>query len=60
MILSIILIFALHQIKNYGVAADIDDVSGQLTLIRVYYNMPGLSAVAFKKGEIIAQGASGY
>ncbi|CAF3464377.1 unnamed protein product [Rotaria socialis] len=60
MILSLILIFALHQIKNYAVVADIDDVSGQLTLIRAYYNMPGLSAVALKQGEIVAQGASGY
>ncbi|CAF2430540.1 unnamed protein product [Rotaria sp. Silwood2] len=60
MIFSIILIFFLQQIKNYGIVAGIDDVSADLTLIRVYYNMPGLSALALKKGEIVAQGASGY
>ncbi|CAF1082114.1 unnamed protein product [Rotaria sp. Silwood1] len=60
MISSIILIFFLQQIKNYGIVAGIDDVSADLTLIRVYYKMPGLSALALKKGEIVAQGASGY
>ena len=60
MILAIILIFSLQQFKNYGVVADIADLSADLTLIRVYYNMPGLSALALKKGQIVAQGASGY
>ncbi|CAF0916747.1 unnamed protein product [Rotaria sordida] len=60
MIFSIILIFFLQQVKNYRIVAGTDDVSVDLTPIRVYYNMPGLSALALKKGEIIAQGASGY
>ena len=60
MILTIILIFSFYQFKNDGVIADVADVSADLNLIRVYYNMPGLSALALKKGEIVAQGASGY
>jgi CubicO group peptidase (beta-lactamase class C family) len=60
MILAIILILSLQQFHNYGVVADIADISADLNLIRVYYNMPGLSALALKKGQIVAQGASGY
>jgi len=60
MILAVILIFCFQQFNNVGVAADIADVSGDLNLIRVKYNMPGLSALALKNGAIVAQGASGY
>jgi CubicO group peptidase (beta-lactamase class C family) len=60
MILAVILIFSLQQFNSYRVSADIADISADLNLIRVYYNMPGLSALALKKGEIVAQGASGY
>lgn len=58
--LYIFLIFLIQSIKNYGTVAGIDDVSAQLTLVRVYYNMPGLSAIALKKGQIVGQGASGF
>jgi CubicO group peptidase (beta-lactamase class C family) len=60
MILAIILILSLQQFYNERVLADIVDISADLTLIREYYNMPGLSALALKKGKIVAQGASGY
>jgi CubicO group peptidase (beta-lactamase class C family) len=60
MILAIILILFFQQFNNYGVVADIDDISADLDRIRVKYNMPGLSALGLKKGQIVAQGASGY
>ena len=60
MIFLILLIVSFQQFTNYRVTADIADVSADLTLIRVYYKMPGLSALAMKKGQIVAQGASGY
>lgn len=60
MILPICLILFLQQFSCHIVNADIDDLSAELTLIRVYFNMPGLSALALKKGQIVAQGASGY
>ncbi|CAF1496811.1 unnamed protein product, partial [Adineta steineri] len=56
----IICIFLFQQLQNDRVLADIVDVSADLELIRVNYNMPGLSALAFKNGNIVAQGASGY
>jgi CubicO group peptidase (beta-lactamase class C family) len=60
MILTILLLLFLQQFNNDRVVADIADISADLNLIRVYYNMPGLSALALKKGQIVAQGASGY
>lgn len=60
MILTIILLLFVHQLHNSKVIADIANISADLNAIRVYYNMPGLSALALKKGEIVAQGASGY
>jgi CubicO group peptidase (beta-lactamase class C family) len=60
MIFAIILIFSIQQIKTYGGTADITDISADLALIRVARNMPGLSAIALKNGEIVAQGAAGY
>lgn len=36
------------------------DVSKTLNLIRVMFNMPGMSALVVKNGRIAAQGASGY
>lgn len=35
-------------------------MSADLDAIRVQYNLPGISALAVKNGEIVAQGASGY
>ncbi|UJR38010.1 hypothetical protein I4U23_030692 [Adineta vaga] len=43
-----------------SVVADTADVSSELEPIRVKYNMPGLSTLALKNGQIIAQGAAGY
>ncbi|CAF0826183.1 unnamed protein product [Adineta steineri] len=60
MIFIIICIFLFQQLQNDRVLAAIVDVSADLELIRVNYNMPGLSALAFKNGNIVAQGASGY
>ncbi|CAF0752385.1 unnamed protein product [Adineta steineri] len=60
MIFIIICILFFQQLQNDRVLAAIVDVSADLELIRVNYNMPGLSALAFKNGNIIAQGASGY
>ncbi|CAF3493193.1 unnamed protein product [Adineta steineri] len=60
MIFIIICILFFQQLQNDRVLAAIANVSADLELIRVNYNMPGLSALAFKNGSIVAQGASGY
>lgn len=36
------------------------DVSKELNLIRLMFNLPGMSALVVKNGRIAAQGASGY
>ena len=60
MILAFILLLSLQQFSICRVSAETADVSADLNLIRMYYNMPGLSALAMSKGQIVAQGASGY
>ncbi|CAF1567112.1 unnamed protein product, partial [Adineta steineri] len=60
MIFIIICILFFQQLQNDRVLAAIANVSADLELIRVNHNMPGLSALAFKNGSIVAQGASGY
>lgn len=56
------MIFAIFLIcfAAQRIVGDTADVSAELDPIRVKYNMPGLSTIALKKGEIVAQGASGY
>jgi CubicO group peptidase (beta-lactamase class C family) len=60
MIFPVVLILLLQQFYHYRIGADIADVTADLDLIRVQYNMPGLSALALKKGQIVAEGAAGY
>lgn len=60
MIVPICFILFLHLSHVPLVNAEIDDLSAELTLIRTYFNMPGLTGLAMKKGEIVGQGASGY
>ena len=58
MLVALVVIFSLQQ--SGFAAATIDDISPDLAAIRVYFNMPGLSALALKKGQVVAQGAVGY
>lgn len=60
MLYVILTIFCLQSFKSPVIEAKIDDVTADLAAIRVYFNMPGLSAMAVKKGQIVAQGAAGY
>jgi len=39
---------------------NLTDLSDELNLVRLKYNVPGLSALVMKNGEIVAQGACGY
>jgi CubicO group peptidase (beta-lactamase class C family) len=57
MLFALIIVLSLQP---SSLATSIDDVSADLAAIRVYFNMPGLSALALKKGQIVAQGAAGY
>ena len=60
MILPVILILLLQQFQHNIIGADIANITADLDPIRVHYNMPGLSALALKKGQIVAEGAAGY
>lgn len=57
MFFSLLTVFLFH---SSIIAAKIDDITADLAAIRVYFNMPGLAAMAVKNGQIVAQGATGY
>lgn len=56
----IYILFCFQQFGNYVVTADIDDISSDLEKIRVQWHMPGLSALAIKRGKLVGHGAAGY
>ena len=54
------IVLTVLSIQQLMIGSKIDDVTADLTALRIYFKMPGLSAMAVKKGEIVAQGAAGY
>ena len=60
MLFALLAVLSLQPLGYLSLAVSVDDVSADLAAIRVYFNMPGLSALALKKGEVVAQGAVGY
>lgn len=52
--------FSYTSIFIFLTLVDYTDLTAELNLARMKYNLPGLSALVFKNGQIVAQGASGY